>query len=371
MELLKQTDFGWHAQQPDVSKLSAAEMKAFLDAPTHTLMDKVNEVIGKKNDVVGEEGAASLYALSKSVHYLGQQDTAIMEELDGTTALLREDIDQVERKVRELETKEDALQQVQEDVEAICAVQGAQGKMIVSLQEEMDSLYTGLTGQVRIEDLPIGVSYAAERVTLEYLSNAEMNEYGTLPVTSGSCIFKTIGQVTDDSSGETVDGVITVYVIPVGHSVTDEYNNHSTVIMKKITPFHDMYGLQYSLSEIKYNIEVADRISDDPDYAYFHPHHVPSVAAVVDYVSNHAGGGSSEMTELNCWSGSIEDLALGMYYVVDGASIDYYDRNGEWMSTSVSNGATLIVGERMDWNSESGRRKIATVFEPDGYRYLG
>lgn len=47
MEQLKQTDFRWHAEQSNVPGLSATEMKEFLDAPVHTLMDKVNEVIGE------------------------------------------------------------------------------------------------------------------------------------------------------------------------------------------------------------------------------------------------------------------------------------------------------------------------------------
>ena len=46
-KLDKDTDFQWHAGQADVPGLSASEMKAFMDAPVHTLVDKVNEVIGE------------------------------------------------------------------------------------------------------------------------------------------------------------------------------------------------------------------------------------------------------------------------------------------------------------------------------------
>ena len=55
MKLLQHSDFGWHAEQPDVPQKNAAEMKAFLDAPTHTLMQKTNELITQLNTLEGDE----------------------------------------------------------------------------------------------------------------------------------------------------------------------------------------------------------------------------------------------------------------------------------------------------------------------------
>lgn len=46
MKKLEKTDFSWHADQPDVPNMSAAGMKAFLDAPILTLMNKLNKIIG-------------------------------------------------------------------------------------------------------------------------------------------------------------------------------------------------------------------------------------------------------------------------------------------------------------------------------------
>ncbi len=46
MKQLKHSDFSWHENQPDVPGKSAEEMKRFLDAPTKTLMEKINEIIG-------------------------------------------------------------------------------------------------------------------------------------------------------------------------------------------------------------------------------------------------------------------------------------------------------------------------------------
>ena len=55
MELLQHSDFGWHAEQPNVPQKTAAEIKKFFDAPTHTLMQKTNELINQFNTLVGDE----------------------------------------------------------------------------------------------------------------------------------------------------------------------------------------------------------------------------------------------------------------------------------------------------------------------------
>ena len=52
MNKLTDSDFSWHADQPDVPGKTAAEMKAFLDAPAKTLMEKVNDIIDQKQDVL-------------------------------------------------------------------------------------------------------------------------------------------------------------------------------------------------------------------------------------------------------------------------------------------------------------------------------
>ena len=81
-QLNKETDFSWHAEQPDVPGLSATEMKEFLDAPVHTLVDKVNEVIG-----AGE--AVDLSTLNTEVTALKKSDTELKDEI---TALNRQSI---------------------------------------------------------------------------------------------------------------------------------------------------------------------------------------------------------------------------------------------------------------------------------------
>ncbi len=40
------SEFSWHVDQPPVPGLSAKDMQEFLDAPTKTLMKKINEIIG-------------------------------------------------------------------------------------------------------------------------------------------------------------------------------------------------------------------------------------------------------------------------------------------------------------------------------------
>ena len=49
---LTDSDFKWHASQPDVPGWTADVAKAFFDAPTQILMGKVNEIIDKKQDAL-------------------------------------------------------------------------------------------------------------------------------------------------------------------------------------------------------------------------------------------------------------------------------------------------------------------------------
>ncbi|MBQ6946751.1 MAG: hypothetical protein IJN42_01780 [Clostridia bacterium] len=80
MDQLKNTDFSWHADQPDVPGMTADEMKAFLDAPAKRLMEKINEIIGG-------ESSESLHNLSaklvETIEILNQKadDVAVSDAL--------------------------------------------------------------------------------------------------------------------------------------------------------------------------------------------------------------------------------------------------------------------------------------------------
>ncbi len=195
---------------------------------------------------------------------------------------------------------------------------------LVSQCQEL--LNNGIHGEYSVEDLPVGMSYAEGNVSLSYLVDGEKGVYHTLAVETGSCIFKTIGQITDNGSDETVDGAITVYVIPRNQRASDDYGNQSTVIMKKITPFHDMYGLQYSYSEIANKIEIADSIPDDPDYAAVYPNHVPSVKAVIDYVDKNAGGSVASATPIYRDT-NISDIDAGVYFAANNINLIFVTDN--------------------------------------------
>jgi len=52
MKVLKDTDFQWHADQPDVPSRTAAQNKAFFDAPARVLMAKINEMIGESPEEI-------------------------------------------------------------------------------------------------------------------------------------------------------------------------------------------------------------------------------------------------------------------------------------------------------------------------------
>ena len=57
MKQLQETDFNWHAHQPDVPKKSAQEMKEFFDAPTSAVLAYA------KNFPDGLSGGPLAYAL--------------------------------------------------------------------------------------------------------------------------------------------------------------------------------------------------------------------------------------------------------------------------------------------------------------------
>lgn len=154
-----------------------------------------------------------------------------------------------------------------------------------------------ISGEVAIEDLLLGLSYAAEDTQLKYLSNAEESIYSTLSVATGSCIIKTLGKIAESGTDEMIDGAITIYVIPRDHVWYDEYGHQGDLLMKKITPFYDMYGLQYQYSEISNDINIENFIDDSGGYDdMIHPNDVPTVGAVIRYVTNavgSSGGGAS------------------------------------------------------------------------------
>jgi len=232
-------------------------------------------------------------------------------------------------------------------------------KDIASLLGESSGVQ-GLSGEMAIDALPVGMSYAEGNVSLSYVSDPEIREMSSFAVDAGAYIVKTVGKILRyDSETEFEDGAMTVFIL---------FRDGKSY---RIIPSHDMYGIRYQVEENQ-KITLSGYISEGGDPEENYQNTVPTVGAVRSYVdAKVSGSGSSGMTELNCWGGSIEELACGGYYVVDGATIDYYDSAGEFASTSLANGAVMMVGERMDWNSESGRRKIAVAFEPDGYRYLG
>lgn len=149
-----------------------------------------------------------------------------------------------------------------------------------------NSSVQSVSGEVAIEDLPLGLSYAAKDTQLKYLSNAEESIHSTLSVATGSCIIKTLGQIADSATGEILDGAITVYVIPRYHVLYDEYGNQNDLLMKKITPYHDMYGLQYNSEEIKNDITVVSEIPNGIYDDTINTKQVPSVGAVIDYVAS-------------------------------------------------------------------------------------
>lgn len=81
MQQLKTSDFKWHRDAPDVPDMSATQMKAFLDAPTEILMDKVNEVIGGEGAPSLKEIDGRTVTLEQKVVQLSVGDKAVRREV--------------------------------------------------------------------------------------------------------------------------------------------------------------------------------------------------------------------------------------------------------------------------------------------------
>ncbi len=156
MQSLQATEFNWHSQQPDVPAMDAAEMKAFMDAPIHILLEKVNEIIRHDN---GEElRVNNLFALQ----------TALQEALELVNATLQEkaeksELTSVEEQLRtEIDAKMDKSEaeggfaevraQQQADMSNISAsLESAQAQ----LREEFGEQFFSQSGQ--IADLESGL----------------------------------------------------------------------------------------------------------------------------------------------------------------------------------------------------------------------
>lgn len=169
------------------------------------------------------------------------------------------------------------------------------------LSELIAKLQNGIKGEINIEDLPIGVSYALENVSLSYINDGEMHTRESLSVDSGSCIIKTFGQVEYTNwVGETVvdNEAITVYIIPQEHIQRNKSGEEITLVFKKIVPSPVSYGVQYVEEEVTVEggsaVNIIRDLSGitDPNYDEHHPNEVPSVGAVINYVANYSGGGS-------------------------------------------------------------------------------
>lgn len=105
MELLQNSDFSWHTEQPDVPQKSAAQMKAFFDAPTHTLMQKTNEVIGRINTLLADENTQGsvAYDIRKAIGMVTDFSgiVAFLEQNGGEAADLLEAVSELQALVGE------------------------------------------------------------------------------------------------------------------------------------------------------------------------------------------------------------------------------------------------------------------------------
>ena len=162
---------------------------------------------------------------------------------------------------------------------------GTGGGGTVSVQE--------IYGDWNILGLPVGLSYASEYTLLHYLSDVENTLSDYLEVQKRSYIIKTVSKVeyTNWEGNLVVEDAVTIYVVPENQVETDHYGNKTYLVNQKIVPAPNSYGLQYTkidTSVFVNNLTVVNSLKDitEPEYDNFHPNHVPSVGAVIDYVAS-------------------------------------------------------------------------------------
>lgn len=144
----------------------------------------------------------------------------------------------------------------------------------------------GITGDINIEDLPLGVSYALENVTLSYINDGEYCTRGSLSVDSGSCIIKTIGQIFDESSQKLIDGAITVHILPQYVYMPDAEEKTKYTVVRLSPHKVGQYNVYYKPDYIGKELNRVTNIPNNPEYDYEHPDDVVSPGAVRDYVQS-------------------------------------------------------------------------------------
>ena len=127
---------------------------------------------------------------------------------------------------------------------------------------------TGLSGEVNIESLPVGISYAEEAATLTYVNDAEMWTYGSYSIPAGAAVIKTVFRApADNGYNEMLEGCMTVYILlPDGR--TD-----------RICCEIDMYGVHYDVRNGYNTVNSYNYDYDDPDTT------VLTVSALESYLS--------------------------------------------------------------------------------------
>lgn len=90
-------------------------------------------------------------------------------------------------------------------------------------------------GDVVVENIPLGMSYASGNSTIYYTRDADTKEDGSLNIATGSCIFKTLSM----ASGESGDfEASSVYILS---------SNEADFGIARILPTVTEIGLQYKV----------------------------------------------------------------------------------------------------------------------------
>ena len=158
----------------------------------------------------------------------------------------------------------------------IPAIKGEKGDAYVLTEQDKKEIAgqlkapeaTGLSGEISIERLPVGISYAEEDMRLSFVSDAEIGTRDSHTIPAGAAVIKTVFRApADNGYDEMLEGCMTVYILlPDGR--TD-----------RICCVIDMYGAHYDVRNGYNTVNYYSYDYDDPDTT------VLTVSALESYLS--------------------------------------------------------------------------------------
>ena len=254
MNKLTDENFAWHRDQPDVPQKTAAEMKAFLDAPSRTLMEKVNELIeeldGRQNEL-----AEHITALAAEIAARIEGDRQLSEQLLEKDDALKMAINDARNDLEYSLSVERTLREGEDEM--LGAALTSAKDHIASMQNELSTAAVNaeqaMSTAEAIRDGKQDKLTAGEGIVLneEFISvaRADGDHYGTVRVGGGTGS----DQVDGGYGIRSLSGKLAIFEA----SDTSIANKAST--FRPITPAHLDYAVKVGLTNNAIKLTEAEK----------------------------------------------------------------------------------------------------------------